>query len=190
MRKSFPSGPVEGERPHVIGTVEIDELGGLVSFDFDDASVGDGAAEHGFVEAGDERRHRELSRFGERRDLPVVDAQDLAGVSRADEDTSVGLHDGAPDRRRLAERQRAEFEARPNVPERVDRRPFQIAARQLVERVELEGACADGLRSRSEGEKDRKREGGKSRSRFHGERVSREILATEELNEARGECAP
>ncbi len=158
---------VEGERPHVIGALEVDELRRLVRLDPKHAPVRDRRGEDPLAEPGDERRHGELPRVRPRRDLRPRHAEDLARVARAEQNTAPRLDERAPDRRRLAERQRAEVEPGAHAAERVDRRPFEIAARKLVERVELERARSHGERGRRH--RDERREGQREGQggRFH-----------------------
>jgi hypothetical protein len=161
---------VEGERPHVIGALQVDELRRLVRLDPKHAPVRDRRGEDSLAECGDERRHGELPRVRPRRDLRPRDAEDLARVARTEQNTAPRLYERAPDRRRLAERQRAEVEPGAHAAERVDRRPFEIAARKLVERVELERARSHGERGRHHGDERREgqREGQSGRFHFGG----------------------
>ena len=151
MRKSLPCGPgggikrvllgVEGERPHVVGPFEVDEFGGLVAVEPHDAPSGMVAAKTALLKPVTIAVDGEwpVSAKGATCRRPLA-REDLAGVAGAEQHARRRV---APKNSRSSSRRRsaARRDRSPRVRAvRVDGGALEVAARELVERVELEGA--------------------------------------------------
>ena len=159
-------GLVPGERPDMAHVGDLREHVDLRRRQLEDLPVGDRAGVDDAV-ALHERGHRRLFRVGPHRGLAAGDADHFPVEARADEDAAVGLGERRVDRARAGERDVAERQPRADTSVGAHRDPFEVAAGELLEGVEIEEARADRAGRRRErdprgGERDRAKDDGRA----------------------------
>jgi hypothetical protein len=118
----------------------------------EELALGEGAGDDVAVPGQRQRAHRHLPGGRHQGHLPAGDLEDLALVAGAQQHRAVGQHQRAPDAGGVGDRRRAQRQAGPHVAVRVHRDAGQVAALQVVERVEQERPRPHGARRSAESE--------------------------------------
>ncbi len=175
-REQAGAGAVGDERPHVARAGQRGEGLGLAVRHAEDLSVGDrrgvNRAALGLHEGGDGER----AGVGERADRAARDLVDLPVRARPDEHAIPAERQDGKRRAGVGDGDRAERPAGAHGAVGPDGDAVQVAARELLERVEHEGARADGTGAFRHEEDRTDRESGECAGAAHHRRMHGQIL--------------